>query len=129
MDPIKPISAIYFEGEKAKYYIKRFVIDAPEKEERFISEHPKSQLQIVVSDYRPNVEVVFSKRSLENKVLDLEEFIAVKGIKAIGNQFTEEKIKQVNLLEPHPYTPPVLEAIEVEEENFLDKEDPQTALF
>jgi topoisomerase-4 subunit A len=128
-DPIKPISAIYFEGEKAKYYIKRFVIDAPEKEERFISEHPKSQLQIVVTDYRPNVEVVFSKRSLENKVLDLEEFIAVKGIKAIGNQFTEEKIKQVNLLEPHPYTPPVLDAIEVEEENFLDKEDPQTALF
>ena len=27
--PNKPISAIYYEGEKEKYYIKRFVIDSP----------------------------------------------------------------------------------------------------
>ena len=36
-------------------------------------------------------------------MVDLEQFIAVKGIKALGNQLTTDKIKQVNLLDPLPY--------------------------
>ena len=110
--PNKPISAIYYEGEKERYYVKRFLIDSPDKEELFISEHPKSQLEIVATDYRPVAEVVFSKRSLTNMKIDLEDFIAVKGIKALGNQLTTEKIKQVNLLDPLPYEEPEEEAIE-----------------
>jgi len=39
----------------------------------------------------------------ENQVVDLEQFIAVKGIKALGNQLTAEKLKQVNLLDPLPF--------------------------
>ena len=99
----KPISVIYFDGEKERYYVKRFVIEVPEKEEIFISEHPKSQLEIVATDYRPLAEVFYSKRSLANEKVDFEKFISVKGIKAQGNQLTTEKIKQVNLLEPFPF--------------------------
>ena len=99
----KPISAIYFDGEKDRYYIKRFLIELTEKEELFISSHPKSQLEIVSTDYRPIVEIQYSKRSIQNQELNLEDFIAVKGIKAQGNQLTTEKIKQVNLLDPLPY--------------------------
>lgn len=128
-DPMKPISAIYFEGEKERYYVKRFMIDNPDKEERFISEHPKTQLEIVATDYRPNAEIVFSKRSLQNSTIDFEQFIAVKGIKAIGNQLATDKIKQVNLLESHPYEPPVLDAIEVEEESVDAANAPQPKLF
>jgi topoisomerase-4 subunit A len=128
-DPMKPISAIYFEGEKERYYVKRFMIDHPDKEERFISEHPKTQLEIVATDYRPNAEIVFSKRSLQNSIVDFEHFIAVKGIKAIGNQLTTDKIKQVNLLESHPYEPPVLDAIEVEEESVDAANASQPKLF
>lgn len=128
-DPMKPISAIYFEGEKERYYVKRFMIDHPDKEERFISEHPKTQLEIVATDYRPNAEIVFSKRSLQNSTIDFEQFIAVKGIKAIGNQLATDKIKQVNLLEPNPYEPPVLDAIEVEEESVDAANAPQPKLF
>ena len=123
--PKKPISAIYYDGEKERYYIKRFVIETTEKEEVFISEHPKSQLEIVATDYRPVAEVVYSKRSLENEEVNLEEFIAVKGIKALGNQLTTEKIKQVNLLESLPYDEPEDEKIEevevVDEEVVEDK--------
>jgi topoisomerase-4 subunit A len=128
-DPMKPISAIYFEGEKERYYVKRFMIDYPDKEERFISEHSKTQLEIVATDYRPVAEIVFSKRSLQNTTVDFEEFIAVKGIKAIGNQLTTDKIKQVNLLEPHPYEPPVLDAIEVEEDHLDATNTSQPKLF
>jgi len=125
-DPKKPISAIYYEGNKEKYYIKRFLIEHVGKEESFIGEHAKTQLQIIVTDYRPNVEVVFSKRNLDNLVIDMESFIALKGIKALGNQLTEDKIKMVNRLEPLPYSSEELDT-EIEEE-YLDNND-QPKLF
>ncbi len=118
--PEKPISAIYFDGEKERYYIKRFMIDNPNKEEVFISTHPKSQLLIVSTDYRPMVEVVFSRRSLDNITVNLDEFIAVKGIKAQGNQLTTEKIKQVNMLDPLPYEATSVEDVEVNDETIVD---------
>ena len=118
--PEKPISAIYFDGDKEKYFVKRFMIDNPNKEELFISDHPKSQLEIVSTDYRPMAEVIFSKRSIDNITVNLEEFIAIKGIKALGNQLTSDKIKQVNLLEPLPYEPTVIEEVEVNDEEILD---------
>ncbi len=121
--PQKPISAIYFDGEKERYYVKRFMIETPEKEELFISDHPKSQLEIVATDYRPIAEVFLTKRNLEKLKVNFEEFIAVKGIKAFGNQLTIEKIKQVNLLEPLPFEEPeeeIIEDIEVVDEEIVD---------
>ena len=124
--PKKPISAIYFDGEKERYYVKRFLIETTEKEEYFISEHPKAQLEIVATDYRPIAEVIFSKRSLEKEKVNFEDFIAIKGIKAQGNQLTTEKIKQVNLFESLPFEEQeeeVLEEIEVigEEQLSIEK--------
>ncbi len=111
--PNKPISAVHFDGDKQRYFVKRFMIDNPNKEEKFITDHPKSQLEIVATDFRPMAEVIFSKRSLEAIQLNFEEFISIKGIKAIGNQLTTEKIKQVNLLGPLPYEAPQEEELEV----------------
>ena len=126
-NPKKPISAIYFDGEKTRYYIKRFVIETPDKEELFISEHAKSQLEIVATDYRPVAEVVYSKRSIENEIVDLEDFIAVKGIKALGNQLTTEKIRQVNLLDSLPFEEPeqpTSEEMEVIDEEVIEDKLP-----
>ena len=130
--PKKPISVIYFDGEKERYYVKRFLIETEEKEEIFISEDSKSQLEIIAVDYRPMAEVVFSKRSLDKKEINFEEFIAVKGIKAQGNQLTTDKIKQVNLLASLPYEEPeerVVEEVEVVEEEVIStsEESPASA--
>ena len=113
--PNKPISAIYFDGEKERYYIKRFLIETTDKEEVFISEHAKSQLEIVATDYRPVADIQYSKRSLENEEVNFEEFISIKGIKAQGNQLTVEKIKQVSLLESLPFEEELEEVLEEEE--------------
>lgn len=121
-NPNKPLSAIYFDGEKERYYVKRFLIETEDKEEQFISEHPKSRLEIVATDFRPMAEVQFSKRNLENVNINFEEFIAVKGIKAQGNQFSTDKIKQVNLLESLPYEEPTVEEVEVVEEEVVTEE-------
>jgi topoisomerase-4 subunit A len=142
-NPKKPISAIYFDGAKQKYYVKRFLIESPEKEELFISDHPNSQLEIIATDHRPIAEVVFSKRSIENREVNFEEFITIKGIKALGNQLTSDKIRQVNLLESLPYEEPeetTVEEVEVvdeevvsnpseEQENPEPKDDGQITLF
>jgi topoisomerase-4 subunit A len=139
--PKKPISAIYYDGEKERYYIKRFLVEAENKEESFITEHPNSRLEIVATDYRPVAELVFTKIKgvqKENMTVDIESFIAVKGFKALGNQLTTDKLKQVNLLEPLPYEIPeeiIPEEIEVQDETNADgssvhlDDDGQVVLF
>ncbi|CAL2104285.1 Topoisomerase IV subunit A [Tenacibaculum sp. 190130A14a] len=125
-NPNKPISAIYFDGNKERYYVKRFLIENPDKEEVFISDHEKSKLEIIATDYRPMAEVVFSKRSLEKIEVNFEDFISIKGIKALGNQLTTDKIRTVNLLESLPYEEPVeekVEDIEVNEEEEIVEDE------
>ena len=95
------------------------------KEEIFITEHEKSQLEIVSTDWKPMAEVIFAKVKgiqKENQLVNLEEFIAVKGIKALGNQLTTDKVKQINLLEPLPFEEPIEEE-EAPTEN-LESETP-----
>ncbi|MEY2693230.1 MAG: hypothetical protein RIT03_1621 [Bacteroidota bacterium] len=121
--PNKPISAIYYDGEKERYYVKRFLVENETKEDIFISEHANSQLELVSTEYRPQAEVVFAKVKgvqKENLLVDIESFIAVKGFKALGNQLTTDKIKQINLLEPLPYEPPVEEVPEPVEQEITE---------
>ncbi|WP_142786421.1 DNA gyrase/topoisomerase IV subunit A [Changchengzhania lutea] len=123
--PKKPISAIYFNGEKELYYVKRFLIENEGREESFISEHPNSQLEIVSTDWKPMAEIVFAKERgkerKENLEINLEEFISIKGISALGNQLTKDKVNQINILEPLPYSAP--EEVHADE---LDVIDPET---
>ncbi|MBU2526484.1 MAG: DNA gyrase/topoisomerase IV subunit A [Bacteroidetes bacterium] len=126
--PNKPLTAVYFEGEKERFYIKRFLVENENKDELIITEHPKSKLEIISTDYRPVIELEFNKikgkEVKPNLVVNAEEFITIKGIKAQGNQLTPEKVKSINLLDPLPYevTKEIisLENIEVEEENISD---------
>ena len=119
-NPKKPISTIYYDGEKERYFVKRFLVENENKEELFITEHEKSQLEIVSTDWRPMAEIVFTKVKgvqKDNQTIDLEQFIAVKGIKAIGNQLTADKLKQVNLLESLPFEEPEEEVEEITSTN------------
>jgi len=107
--PEKPISVIYYDGEKERVFVKRFVVENENREELVITEHPKSQLLFVSADWRPMAEVVFTKekgKEKENLIVNLEEFISVKGIKALGNQLTTDKVKTINTLESLPYEEP-----------------------
>ena len=122
--PKKPISAIYFDGEKERYYVKRFLVENENKTESFITENENSQLEIVSTDWRPMAEVVFAKERgkdrKDNLDVNLEEFIAVKGINANGNQLTRDKINQINLLDSLPYKAP--EEIPADDIEVVDEE-------
>lgn len=122
--PNKPITAIHWEGEKELFYVKRFLIENPDKEETIITEHPNSYLEKIFTDYRPVAEVVFVKKRgqerEENLEVDLEQFIAIKGITAMGNQLTKEKVLEINALEALPYEEP-----ESEEPEEMEVEEPE----
>jgi len=126
--PNKPITAIYWEAEKERYYVKRFVLEIPEREEHFIGDHEKSFLELISTDYIPQAELIFSKikgkDQKPNEIINLKEFISVKGPKALGNQLTTDKIKQMNLLDPIPFEPEVIpvEEIEVKDEETIENE-------
>ncbi len=124
-NPKKPISAIHWEGEKERFYVKRFLIENENREDLFITEHPKSYLELVSTDWRPVIELEYPKpRGGEPKpstTVDIEEFIAIKGLKAIGNQLTSEKVKSINALEPLPFEEP--EPIKSENIEVVDEEN------
>lgn len=129
-EPKKPITIIYWEGEKELFYIKRFVVETPDKEEFLLTNHPKSYLEKVFTDYRPVAELVFAKERgkerKDNLEINLEEFIAVKGINAMGNQLTKEKVLEINAKDALPYTPPKPPApqeLEVIEEEVIPQEE------
>jgi topoisomerase-4 subunit A len=132
--PNKPITAVYFDQEKQRYFIKRFLIETETKEDQFIK--PEGELLFLNTDWRPLITVNFVKPRDKDPIppmeVNAEEFIAVKGFKALGNQLTQQKIKNIVLKEALPYEDnegPV-EEIEVNDLEELngDDEDSQIKL-
>ncbi len=122
-DPEKVITAVYWEGEKEQYNVKRFNAEVAQKPVIFITEHEKSFLEFATTHPAPSVNLQFDKRSNdeEDEHIDLVEFIAVKGITAMGNRLTPLKVKAIDRIEPEL---PEVEEIEevVEDETEIDDE-------
>ena len=101
----KPITAIYWDGEKDQYTVKRFLVEDTDKKVNFLNEHPETQLELVTADWRPVINISFDKRSndREDEEINLEDFISVKGLAAKGNRLTPYKVKNIDFKEPLPY--------------------------
>ena len=120
-EPKKPLSAIYFDATKNKYFGKRFLIESPDREEAFVKEGSKIELSWFSADWRPVCVLHFFKpRNADVKPpqeVRFEDFIAPKGIKAMGNQLATEKLKKIASKESLPYTPePEVPTNEIEAE-------------
>ena len=133
--PNKPITSVYFDTEKQRYFIKRFFIESESKEDRFIKEG--GELIFLNTDWRPLITVNFAKPRDKDYIppleINAEEFIAVKGFKALGNQLTHHKVKNIELKESLPYVEEdekSVEEIEVNDQEELkgDDEDSQIKL-
>jgi topoisomerase-4 subunit A len=119
-NPKKPVTAVYFDGEKEQFFVKRFLVEPTDKKVLFITEHPKSYLEIVSTDWKPQIKINFSKqkgKERDPEIVDLESFISIKGLKAIGNRLTPHKVKNIDLLEPLPYEEPKEEDENSDSEN------------
>ena len=124
-NPEQAVSCIYFDGEKGIYFIKRFLLENTTNVQTFMpSEHPKSFIEFVGTSDNCTAEIVFAKdktgKEKENEIINIDEFITIKGIKAMGNQFAKDKVKTINITIPEPVEEieeePELEEIESDEE-------------
>ena len=112
-NPKKPISAVYFDGKKNNFFVKRFLIENLNQKFKFISDNKSSSLEIVSTDWKPRIEIIFKKekgKDRKKEIINLEEFISIKGPKSFGNRLSSNKINSIKLIEP-------LEYIEIENES------------
>ena len=117
-NPRKPITAVYFDGNKENFFVKRFLIENLSQKFSFITDHKNSYLEIVSTDWRPQIEVIYKKEKGKDRkkdIINLEEFISVKGSKSIGNRLSANKINTINLLNPLDYIEEIDETDEAEE--------------
>ena len=130
--PKKPLTAIYFDREKERYFIKRFLIESETREDSFVKDG--GELLFFNSDWRPVIEVEFfkprDKEIIPPLEINVEEFIAIKGFKALGNQITSKKVKKISLKKVLPYKEEVqlVEDIEVTDQEEIRDDVPQTKL-
>ncbi len=110
-EPGKPVTAAYYDKDKDRYFIKRFLIDDLKREEAFIPEN--AQLLQISYDWLPVWNLHFAKeRSKDLKPpqeINVSEFIGIKGIKAQGNILSKKKIKKIEILPSLHYKPPAVE--------------------
>ena len=96
------MTASYWEGEKEQFNVKRFHPEVAQRPVEFITEHEKSVLEFATTHPTPSVNLQFDRRSndQEDELIDLVEFIAVKGVAAMGNRLTPLKVKAIDRIEP-----------------------------
>jgi topoisomerase-4 subunit A len=127
--PDRPISAVYFDGEKELHYVKRFTCEiTSDKRVSYISETDGSYLDCVSTAKEPMVRIVYNKLLKETKNLPdnevaLAPFIDVKGMKAQGNQLTKLKVKEIVLTHPIEGNEPWPEEIPLEITNSEDDDN------
>ncbi|HAR21367.1 MAG TPA: DNA gyrase/topoisomerase IV subunit A, partial [Cryomorphaceae bacterium] len=126
----RPISAVYFDGEKSRYFVKRFLWEGGDKEENIITAHPKSELSFLSNNTLPRIQMVYRKTKgdvRDPEEVDLAAFISVKGIKAKGNQLTSDTLNKIEPLESLPEPDETrIEVNEAEQESLIVKVEPST---
>lgn len=123
-DPNKIWTAALYDADQQNYpYIKRFCFEASSKKMNYLGENDNSRLILLTDEHFPRLEVLFGGHDdfRESLIIDAEDFIAVKGVKAKGKRITTYTIDTINELEPIRFPePPKSESEEQDEPENLD---------
>jgi topoisomerase-4 subunit A len=103
LEPDTVVSAVYVDGETKMHYVKRFHIETTTMDKRFtfISETKSSKLLAATAFAEPQVEIKLQrdkKADKETETIRLDQFIEVKGWKAMGNKLNYYKVHSLSLL-------------------------------
>jgi topoisomerase-4 subunit A len=98
----KVYSAIYWDAEQKFYYLKRFTIEETERPQCFITEGSESKLISITEVEYPRFEISFGgqHKSRENEIVEVAEFIGVKGYKAKGKRLSNYTVNNIQEIEP-----------------------------
>lgn len=120
-DPNKIWTAVFYDGGQKQVYLKRFQFEAGNRRQNLLGDNKKSRLMLLTDERYPRIEVVFGGHDAFRKplILDAEEFVILRSIKARGKRVSTYEIKTINELEPVRFAP-VAQSPE-DEENTGDK--------
>ena len=90
------------QGDNGLPYIKRFTMEPSLKKQRITGENLKSQLISLSDNKLPRYEIKFAgdDAERENLIIDAEEFIGVKSVKAKGRRLSNYEIGEITEIEP-----------------------------
>ncbi len=123
------VSIVYREMENGSYYIKRFRIEELDKKLPFLDEGSGDAMVAYSLDTFPRLEVHYDEsanKKVESEIVEVADFIAVKGYKAKGKRVTTAAVKAWQWLDPLPEP----ELPQEDEETFnepADMAEPATA--
>lgn len=131
LEPDTIYTAIHFDGEQGFFYLKRFLPEDSGKEQNILSEATGSYLVDISEDDYPQVKLIFGGKheSREAELIDAEEFIAIKGIKARGKRLSTFDIKEVSFEEALEKEPAESEDLVDEENVSLNNEDDEIEIL
>ena len=110
-DPRKVMSVVYTESQSKLPFVKRFSIEQTERKLCFVGDSHSKLLEYSL-DYLPMLKVQYKSvkdRKNLSQLINLDEFIGIKSVKAKGKRLTTEKIKSIEWMEPLAYEYPPLE--------------------
>lgn len=102
LDPNKVWSALYYDGESKSFYVKRFSFDVSDNNlVSFIADSKGSYFVEIVDDKHPQMEITFAGKNEGRapEVVNVEEFIARKGIAAKGKRVSALVVGGVKFIE------------------------------
>jgi topoisomerase-4 subunit A len=102
-DSNKIWSVALFDADQQGFpYLKRFAFEPSNKKQSFLGENSASKLLLFTDTFYPRIEVVFGGNDSfrEPLIIDVEEFIGVKSLKAKGKRITTFEITDIREIEP-----------------------------
>ena len=121
---------VYYNQNKKEYFIKRFLIENQNRELPYLREGAK--MIFITTEWRPIINIQFKKNKGEElnqeKKINVEEFIDIKGFKANGNRlltekkYSRRKINKISLVESLPND----DTSDSQEINQLEVNEPKT---
>ena len=102
-DESKVWSAVLYDADQHNYpYLKRFYFEPTSKLTSYLGENPASRPILLTDVVYPRIQVTFGQGDSfrEPLVVDVEEFIGVKSVKAKGKRISTYSIGKIEELEP-----------------------------
>lgn len=131
-----------YDADQKFPYLKRFPLEESKKEVSFLGENAHSRMLLIMDDYYARLQVTFAPNAdgsvYEPMVVDADEFIGIKSLKAKGKRLTTNEIASIEPLEPLRFPDDTAEASSTQEDDSDDgsenstpeaEEDGQLKLF
>ncbi|MBQ0015454.1 MAG: DNA gyrase/topoisomerase IV subunit A, partial [Bacteroidales bacterium] len=99
------VSVVYKDGESGTFYLKRFLCEECDRKSYFIEENGSDSMITYSMDTFPSLEVLYDEKSgkkINEEIIEVSDFIGVKGYKAKGKRISTFAIKSFQWLEPLP---------------------------